>query len=98
MRLQHADVTTDIRAKVKPQEPHFTYNFASPKGRPAPVITQDNKAPTASAPPIKRRSERMNQSISPRTEGIVVAALQPYVRNAFIEEMIKNKQNIWQPI
>jgi hypothetical protein len=51
------------------------------------MITQDEAPPSAAAPPIKRRSRRINPSISPRTAGIAVAALQQFMGNAFIEEM-----------
>ena len=51
------------------------------------MITQDSEAQTATAPPIKRRLKRTNLSISPRTTGIAMMALQQFMGNAFIEEI-----------
>ena len=51
------------------------------------MITQDDEASTATAPSIKE--DQKKHSISPRTVGIVVTALQQFMRNAFIEEMRK---------
>ena len=53
------------------------------------MVTQDNKAPSTVSPPMKRRSKRTNQSVSPRTIGIAVTALQKFMGNAFLEEIRK---------
>ena len=51
------------------------------------MITQGNKAPTAMAPPIKKRLQRIVQSIGSRIVGIAVETLQQFTGNAFIEKM-----------
>ena len=51
------------------------------------MITQNEAAPTATAPPTKRKSKRINHSTSPRPAGFVVAALQQFIGDAFIAEM-----------
>jgi hypothetical protein len=97
--LQHVDVNDEIKVKVQTIEPQFTYNFSSPKGKPAPMITQEDE-PREETPlsTPKRRSRRINGSISPRPAGIACAALHQFMGNAFLEEMKKTIESNAHPL
>jgi hypothetical protein len=86
--LQRIGFHGTVKENVGVVEPQFTYNFSSRKGRPAPVITQDNEqTPPKPLLTPKQRSRRINGPASPRCAGISKAALNQFMGNTFLEKM-----------